>query len=64
VHKSAFPPKETKSPTGGCAQIKLLQYAPDVSKIYPLIKALFLPRGQTSRDTKKTSLQRIFMSHI
>jgi hypothetical protein len=33
VHKSSFPLKETRSPTGVDAQIKMLQYALDLSKI-------------------------------
>jgi hypothetical protein len=47
--KLSFPPKERRSPTGGHAQIKLLQYAWTSLK-YPVIKGLFLPREQTSQD--------------
>jgi hypothetical protein len=33
-HKLFFPVKEMRSPTGGCAQIQLLQYALDLSTIF------------------------------
>ena len=32
--QTVFPIKEMKSPTGGCAQIQLLQYALDLSTIF------------------------------
>jgi hypothetical protein len=59
AHKSAFPLNETRSPTGGCPQIQLLQYTLYLSTISLSTKSPY-----SSGHFKKTSLQGIFMSWI
>jgi hypothetical protein len=64
VHKSSFPLKDTRSPTGSRAWIKPLQYALDLSTIFMNLGTLPTKRRYTLGYFKKTSLQGIFTSHI